>query len=644
MTSPSPETRQRPLVASSPSSLSPPSPPSPPSPLSSPPSSPPSPPSLAASTSSSAPPPSLRSLPLHLPSSHASSARLSYPPYHPSSNSPYPIVSVPLTFMPSAESSPSSFHNVPHPIAEDSFADGPLDHSESHSVLAADTLLLKDETMASYPPLALPPSPTAATPTTDMSTSDSLLSGSNATTTHDIEGGPIPNHLGEQHQNRDEDEGVIDTTADAAAAASRPRSVVDFALDSASMPAGGRQVRRNMIARLSGRWTEVPRRSRVILVWSSIMTLLKILATIVVLIVDRDSPSGCLYLKVLIILYAARSIIKMPFTIYAHLHPRVQGAPLTSRDLFLDRQNTLMEIAGTCLFFLCNYFLFTLHDCRDQAPGIFYLTLVYVVLGYIQIMIPILLCLAVILCLPLVLWAMRFMGVGPVSGLKAATEEMIAAIPVVRYRKPASAPQESLGDNLPEDGSDGVGSVIHMSDRSDGSTAPTTGAGPSAGATSISIPSGLPASHSQPTPRRSKFNLMNRFRRVKKASLAGQPAASEGVANNLPVEYLTLEDEQDAVCAICLCEYEDEEELRKMKCNHYFHKECVDEWLRIHRNCPLCKRDIDDPASANGSASTAPASRPGSPTTTPPVASVVSQNQSTPISPLSSPSRRATPP
>ena len=360
-----------------------------------------------------------------------------------------------------------------------------------------------------------------------------------------------------------------------------------------------------------------------------------------VLVVERDSPSNCLYLKVLIILYAVRAVIKTPFTIYAHLHPRVQGAPLTSRDLLLDRQNTLMEIAGTCLFFLCNYFLFTLHECRDQAPGVFYLTLVYVVLGYIQIMIPILLCLAVILCLPLVLWAMRFMGVGPVSGLKAATEEMIAAIPIVKYRKPVVATQEPLNDNPTDEGTGDAGSVIHMSDRSDGSTAPATGPGPSLEATSITIPSGQLVSQSLSSRGRSKFSLMSRFRRGKKGSLAGPTAASGGAVNNAPVEYLTLEDEQDAVCAICLGDYEDEEELRKMQCNHYFHKDCVDEWLRIHRNCPLCKRDIDDLTSGSGGAAT---SESAPLPATPPVAARATQNQSTTISPLSSSSRRATRP
>ncbi|KAG0078349.1 hypothetical protein BGZ92_001492 [Podila epicladia] len=45
-------------------------------------------------------------------------------------------------------------------------------------------------------------------------------------------------------------------------------------------------------------------------------------------------------------------------------------------------------------------------------------------------------------------------------------------------------------------------------------------------------------------------------------------------------------------CVICLCEYEPDDLLRQMPCRHLFHKDCVDEWLKLKRTCPLCKFDI----------------------------------------------------
>jgi len=50
---------------------------------------------------------------------------------------------------------------------------------------------------------------------------------------------------------------------------------------------------------------------------------------------------------------------------------------------------------------------------------------------------------------------------------------------------------------------------------------------------------------------------------------------------------------EDACCAICLCEYSNEEELRILNCRHHFHKECVTDWLMLNRLCPFCKVDIE---------------------------------------------------
>ncbi|KAI5243141.1 hypothetical protein E4T43_04341 [Aureobasidium subglaciale] len=44
-------------------------------------------------------------------------------------------------------------------------------------------------------------------------------------------------------------------------------------------------------------------------------------------------------------------------------------------------------------------------------------------------------------------------------------------------------------------------------------------------------------------------------------------------------------------CLVCLCDFEQDEEARRLvKCNHLFHKECIDQWLTKGRNsCPLCR-------------------------------------------------------
>ncbi|GFS35366.1 C3H4 type zinc finger protein [Actinidia rufa] len=51
---------------------------------------------------------------------------------------------------------------------------------------------------------------------------------------------------------------------------------------------------------------------------------------------------------------------------------------------------------------------------------------------------------------------------------------------------------------------------------------------------------------------------------------------------------------EDAVCCICLAKYANNDELRELPCSHFFHKECVDKWLKINALCPLCKREVGE--------------------------------------------------
>lgn len=43
-------------------------------------------------------------------------------------------------------------------------------------------------------------------------------------------------------------------------------------------------------------------------------------------------------------------------------------------------------------------------------------------------------------------------------------------------------------------------------------------------------------------------------------------------------------------CSICLVEYKESDILRLLpSCRHLFHVRCVDQWLRMHATCPVCR-------------------------------------------------------
>jgi hypothetical protein len=59
------------------------------------------------------------------------------------------------------------------------------------------------------------------------------------------------------------------------------------------------------------------------------------------------------------------------------------------------------------------------------------------------------------------------------------------------------------------------------------------------------------------------------------------------------LETRTLSVNLDGSCAVCQCEWEKDDQVRVLPCEHQFHTACIDQWLRKHRaNCPLCKKDV----------------------------------------------------
>ncbi|KAM0688482.1 hypothetical protein COBT_000251 [Conglomerata obtusa] len=48
----------------------------------------------------------------------------------------------------------------------------------------------------------------------------------------------------------------------------------------------------------------------------------------------------------------------------------------------------------------------------------------------------------------------------------------------------------------------------------------------------------------------------------------------------------------DNVCSICYEEYVLDEVIRKLGCEHFFHKSCIANWLSRSNICPICRKDV----------------------------------------------------
>lgn len=46
-------------------------------------------------------------------------------------------------------------------------------------------------------------------------------------------------------------------------------------------------------------------------------------------------------------------------------------------------------------------------------------------------------------------------------------------------------------------------------------------------------------------------------------------------------------------CTICMCEFEEKEIIKGLKCGHNFHSECLKQWIMREPNCPCCRVNIN---------------------------------------------------
>jgi len=89
-------------------------------------------------------------------------------------------------------------------------------------------------------------------------------------------------------------------------------------------------------------------------------------------------------------------------------------------------------------------------------------------------------------------------------------------------------------------------------------------------------------------------------RGIDEATLGSYPKmlySENSFRSSQSVEEEKSEAEDKSCCSICLSDYMESEELRVMPdCGHMFHAVCLDQWLRRHATCPVCRTSSHLPA------------------------------------------------
>ncbi|CAN0909047.1 E3 ubiquitin ligase BIG BROTHER-related [Linum grandiflorum] len=70
--------------------------------------------------------------------------------------------------------------------------------------------------------------------------------------------------------------------------------------------------------------------------------------------------------------------------------------------------------------------------------------------------------------------------------------------------------------------------------------------------------------------------------------------SADTIANLPSVTYKTGSNQSGTSdsCVICRLDFEDEEAVTVLSCKHSYHAECINNWLKINKVCPVCSAEV----------------------------------------------------
>ncbi|CAO3633904.1 unnamed protein product [Mucor hiemalis] len=202
-----------------------------------------------------------------------------------------------------------------------------------------------------------------------------------------------------------------------------------------------------------------------------------------------------------------------------------------------ERLKSLIDLFAVLWFIVGNYLLFTSNTCSTDAPQLFYTSLTFILIGYFMLIVPLVLCTSVILCLPCVLVIMRELNMTELNEVgQGERAEEISKIPVYRFKLSQAGEQ----------------------------------------------PQGITTKSSAANSKGFLSKLLHKY----------QNGNVHDDIENGSYEDMYISPAEDALCCICLSDYENNDFLCRLWCGHHFHRSCLKEWLTLNRKCPLCKQDF----------------------------------------------------
>lgn len=58
------------------------------------------------------------------------------------------------------------------------------------------------------------------------------------------------------------------------------------------------------------------------------------------------------------------------------------------------------------------------------------------------------------------------------------------------------------------------------------------------------------------------------------------------------LQYHQVDDKQDQKCSVCMEDLKEAGAVMLPQCGHYYHRQCVEQWLALKNCCPVCRMPV----------------------------------------------------
>ncbi|KAF9933768.1 hypothetical protein FBU30_004569 [Linnemannia zychae] len=221
---------------------------------------------------------------------------------------------------------------------------------------------------------------------------------------------------------------------------SRPGSIQHIATAASAFVnnTAARRIRLNMYRELVNGWYHLSTSSKILIVYYLSATIVEIITTVTVMVIERENIHKCYYLVIFLALYLIRALVICWSLLRRFLYEQPDDLPTTLGGACGAHYKTLINWGSLVLVLFSIAILTTQSQCAKEAPALFYLTLAFSLVGYLTIAMLLTLWLVVLFCLNGLVFVLELFGVGPtVMRWQGATQEMIDDIPIIKYSKPS---------------------------------------------------------------------------------------------------------------------------------------------------------------------------------------------------------------